>query len=254
MRKHIFLLGLAVLLAGVSVLDVQAKQKSDLNTAISMYKAGNYTGCIQTMEQVLKQDPSNAVAHYYLAISNAQAGRTEEAISHYDTVIRLNTQETLVRYATRGKLCLEDAEKCAANATLDDFIHGNRGFDLTNAVKNSIETQKIESIRRDINDNKDIEPARFNQYKRFSSSAETAPSNDEIVAALRVLQRAGFNTPATVPYTDLSTIYAGIVPDNNSDSMTSLMNILSSTSAKNNGKSVDPRILQSIMTTQMMGL
>lgn len=252
MRKHIFLLGLAVLLVSATALNVQAKQNTDLNAAISMYKAGNYSGCIQTLERVLKQDPSNAVAHYYMAISNVQAGRTEEAISHYDTVIRLNTQETLVRYATRGKLCLEDAEQCTANGTLDDFIKGRKGFDLTNSVKNNIETQKIESIRRDINDNKDIEPARFNQYRRFSSSAETAPSNDEIVAALRTLQRAGLNAPVMSPYTDLSAIYAGTVPNNN-NSMANLMNMLSGAN-NGGGRNVDPQVLQTIMSSQMLGL
>ncbi len=252
MRKHIFLLGLAVLLASVSVTSVQAKQSSDLNSAISMYKAGNYTGCIQTLEQVLKRDPSNAVAHYYMAISNAQAGRAEEAINHYDTVIRLNTQETLVRYATRGKLCLEDAEQCAANATLDDFIKGSKGFDLTNEVKNSIETQKIESIRRDINENKDIPPARFNQYKRFTGNAETAPTNDEIVAALRTLQKAGLSASVSMPYNDLSSIYAGTVPGNNSTA--NLMNILSGANNNGTNRNIDPQVLQTLMTSQMMGL
>ena len=33
---------------------------------------------------------------------------------HYEKVINLNSQETLVRYAKRGKLCLEDAEKVSS--------------------------------------------------------------------------------------------------------------------------------------------
>lgn len=253
MRKHIFLLGLALMFAGASVLSVQAAQKSDLNTAISMYKAGNYSGCIQTLGPLLSKDPSNAVAHYYMAMASVQAGRVEDAISHYDSVIQLNTQETLVRYAKRGKLCLEDAEQCNANNTLDDFIRGSRGFDITNAVKNNIETQKLESIRRDINDNKEIPAERFNQYKRFTGSADTAPSNDEIVAALRTLQRAGLGAPA-MPYSDLSAIYAGTVPSRNYDSMANLMNLLSGTNNARNTNGVDPKVLQTIMTSQMMGL
>ena len=254
MRKHIFLLSLVLMLAGASVTGVQAAAKNDLNTAISMYKAGNYSGSIQYLEPLLSKDPSNAVAHYYMALANVQAGRVEEAINHYDSVIQLNTQETLVRYATRGKLCLEDAEQCAANSTLDDFIRNTRGFDLTNSVKSNIETQRLESIRRDINDNKEIPKERLNQYKRFTSSAETAPSNDEIVAALRTLQRAGLNTPV-MPYAqDLSAIYASSAPSGNYDSMANLMNLLSGGNNAKNSNGIDPKVLQTIMTSQMMGL
>lgn len=245
---------MAVVMASACISDVQAKQSSDLQTAISMYKAGNYSGCIQKLEPLLQKDPSNAFAHYYMAMSCAQAGRQEDAISHYDTVIRLNTQETLVRYANRGKLCLEDAEKCASDATLDDFIHQRRGFDVTNSVKNSIETQKLDSIRRDINDNKDIAPDRFKQYKNFSSSADTMPSNDEIVAALRTLQKAGLNTPVA-SYSDLGAIYAGI-GSNGQNSIDNLMNLLGSSNNLNSGarNNIDPKVLQTLMTSQMMGL
>ncbi len=256
MRKYICLLTLALVLAGAGFSSAEARQSSDLQAAINMYKAGNYSGCIQKLEPVLKKDPSNAFAHYYMAMSCAQAGRPEEAINHYNTVIRLNSQETLVRYATRGKLCLEDAEKCASTSSLDDFIHERRGFDVTNAVQNSIETQKLDSIRRDINDNKEITPERLKQYKRFSSSSEIEPSNDEIVAALRTLQKAGLSSPVVSPYSNLGSVYAGIVPVNNQNAVTNLVDLLGSSSCMSNSgrEKIDPRVLQTLMTSQMMGL
>ncbi len=251
MRKHIFLLGLAVVLAGANFLAVQAKQVTNLNSIISMYKAGNYSGCIQALEPFLEKDPSNAIAHYYMALASAQAGRVEEAISHYDTVIQLNTQVSLVKYATKGKLCLQNPDQCNAAESLDDFIRSQKGFDITNSVKNEIETQKLESIRRDINNNKEIAPERFKQYKQFSN-AEPVPTNDEIVAALRTLQRAGLAAPQVPSYGDLSAIYSGSVPGNSS--VNNLLDMISGYSSSAKNEKIDPRVLQSIMTTQMMGL
>ena len=49
--------------------------------------------------------------------------------------------------------------------------------------------QKVENLMREMNRKDNITPQKFKEYKDFSNAA---PSNDEIVAALRVLQRAGF--------------------------------------------------------------
>ena len=255
MKKHILLFGLAVLMTVSCAMNVQAKSDDELKNAIKLYKAGNYSACIQVLEPYLRRDPSNSVAHYYMAIASAQAGRVGEAINHYDRVINLNSQETLVRYATRGKLCLEDAEACRANASLDEFIRSRSGFDVTNEVKHTIESQNLDSLRRDINDNKDIEPARFKQFKNFSSMNNgTTPSNDEIVAALRTLQQAGINTPVMGnPYADMNAMFASNSNSGNMSAMDNLMSLMSKMGGNNSTNGVDPRVLQTMMTSQMMG-
>lgn len=255
MKKHILLLGLAVVMTVSScVLTAQAKSDDTLKSAIKLYKAGNYSACIQLLEPYLAKDPSNSAAHYYMAIASAQAGRIDDAISHYDTVINLNAQETLVRYATRGKLCLEDAEACNANESLDEFIRAKKGFDITNAVKHTIETQNLDSLRRDINDNKEIEPARLKKFKNYSSmnTGET-PTNDEIVAALRTLQQAGISAPVmNNPYSDMSALFASS-QNNNTSAVDNLMNLMSRMGGNNSTNNIDPKILQTMMTSQMMG-
>lgn len=255
MKRNILLFGLAVVMTLACAMNVQAKSDDDLKTAIKLYKAGNYSACIQVLEPYLRRDPSNAVAHYYMAIANAQAGRVGDAINHYDTVINLNSQETLVRYATRGKLCLEDVEACRANESLDEFVRARRGFDVTNAVKHTIETQNLDSLRRDINDNKDIEPARLKKFKNFSSMNEGAvPSNDEIVAALRTLQQAGISAPVmSNPYSDMSAMFASSVNSGNVSAADNLMNLMSRMGGNGTSNGVDPRVLQTMMTSQMMG-
>lgn len=254
MKKQILLFGLAVVIAGTGFSSVLASDGT-LKDAIKMYKAGNYSGCIQTLEALTKEDPSNAAAHYYMAISYAQAGRVDDAINHYDRVISLNSQEALVRYAKRGKLCLEDSEKCQATATLDEFIRARRGFDVTNAVKSTVETNDLNELRRDINDEEVIEPARLKKFKNFSSMNQTSPSNDEIVAALRTLQEAGISYPAMTPtYGDLSNMFATNVNSGNTSAMDNLMQLMGRMGGSTTpNQSVDPKILQSMITSQMMG-
>lgn len=255
MRKHIFLLGLAIVMTATTVLGVQAKNNAELKDVIKMYKAGNYSACIQQLEPILAQDPSNAAAHYYMALASAQAGRVDDAVSHYETVITLNSSPTLVKYATRGKLCIEDFEKCSAADSLDTFINSKRGFDITNSVQNSIESQGLDSLRRDINDNKEIDAKRLKRFRKFSMNTnESMPTNDEIVAALRVLQEAGFATPVASPvYGDLAALY-GPSSSMNQGAMDNLFNMMSRYGATNNGsEKIDSRLLQTMMTSQMMG-
>ena len=48
---------------------------------------------------------------------------------------------------------------------------------------------------REMNRNNEIDPQKFKDYKDFSSfNPEGTPSNDEIVAALRTLQKAGLGS------------------------------------------------------------
>lgn len=42
------------------------------------YKMGNYSGCMQEIYSLLKKQPSNAVAYYYLALVNTHLGKKEE--------------------------------------------------------------------------------------------------------------------------------------------------------------------------------
>ena len=104
-------INIAKLLIGmVALSSVAYASNVTLQGAINKYKAGNYTGCIQDLEIYTRNERSNALAYYYLAIANVQAGRKTNAIQAYDKVLALRPNETLLDYATKGKVCLEEPE------------------------------------------------------------------------------------------------------------------------------------------------
>ena len=157
----------------------------NMEEAISKYKAKNYVGCMQDTLDISQNDPSNALAHYYLAISYAQLGNKEKAIEAYQKVINLATSETLKEYAQRGELCLNSPEECQRNATqqeisdkdLHKFINSTKHF--SKEVTDKLDEIELEMLKYNINKDADLK-------------SET-PSNDEIAQAVKTLAKAGFN-------------------------------------------------------------
>ena len=243
MKKYILVL-LTALICASSVNFVSAKTTSNasLASAIRMYKAGNYSQCYNTLTRIVEKDPSNAVAYYYLAMTSAQIGKKDEAISNYEKVINLTPNSQVGLYATKGKTCLESPEKCneeSETAALDNFVQSKFGTGVTDEVRSEFEKQKIENLMREMNRKNEIEPNKFKEYKDFSSQA---PTNDEIVSALRVLQRAG-----------LTDVLAG----NSMNEMSLLTDRHENTSAifnmlmGGNNSSLSPQVIQSLLTNQL---
>ena len=74
----------------------------------------------------------------------------------------------------------------------DAFIRGGFGSGFSEKVRSEYEKQKIENLMREMNRGKDVQPQNFKDYKDFSSR-DSCEWTEEIVAALRVLQRAGLS-------------------------------------------------------------
>ncbi len=245
MRKKILAI-LAVLVFSMSVVCVDAKTAATpaVNSAIKMYKAKNYSQCYASLKQVVAKDPSNALAYYYLAMASAQIGNKEEAIANYERVLSLSPKGQLQKYAQKGKICLEQPDQCNAEPAditpLDKFIKDSYGSGLSPQVRSEYEQQKIENLMREMNRGGNVDPAQFKEYKDFSSSA--VPTNDEIVAALRVLQRAGFGNLLNTETTDLSLLTGDYNKNNNA----ALLNMLNGGSAN-----LSPQVIQSLLTNQM---
>ena len=91
MKKYLLLL-LSVLICTSSINFASAKSTSNpaLASAIRLYKAGNYSQCYTALNSIIKKDPSNAVAYYYLAMTSAQIGKKDDAIQNYEKVITLS--------------------------------------------------------------------------------------------------------------------------------------------------------------------
>lgn len=243
MKKYILVL-LAALICTSTFNYASAKttSNSSLASAIKMYKAGNYTQCYSVLSNIVKKDPSNAVAYYYLAMTSAQIGKKDEAISNYDKVIKLSPDSQAGIYAAKGKTCLEAPEKCheqSETSDLDLFIQSKFGSGFSEEARGEYEKQKIENMMREMNRKNDIAPQKFKDYKDFSSEA---PTNDEIVAALRVLQRAGLtDVIGGAGLSEMSLLTGG---QSNSDAM---LNVLMG----NGNSSLSPQVIQSLLTNQM---
>lgn len=241
MKKYILVL-MAVLIctSTVNLANAKSTSNSALASAIRLYKAGNYSQSYISLNNLVKKDPSNAVAYYYLAMTSAQIGKKDEAIANYEKVITLSPNGQLGIYATKGKTCLETPDKCheqSEDTALDSFIQSRFGSGFSENARSKYEKQKIENLMHEMNRKNDIEPQRFRDYKDFSNAA---PTNDEIVAALRVLQRAGFSDIISNNMNDVSLITGG---QNNNAMLNMLL-------GKDNS-SLSPQVIQSLLTNQM---
>ena len=255
MKKYI------LVLIGLMILSLNTANAKTTPTSpavaegIKLYKAQNYTQSYVKFKNIIEKDPTNSLAVYYYAMCSAQLGKKDDAITNYEKVIELAPHSILSKYARQGKKCLNQPERCHEPEVVngmdtdtdeDRFIKGVFGSGFSEEAKGLYEKQKIENLKRDINRKDEIPPQRFKEFKDFSSQA---PTNDEIVNALRTLQAAGFtdilNTNAR--NSDLSLMYGDGYDRNrgNYDMLNLLMN-------KQNGTSnIDPQLIQSLLTTQM---
>ena len=245
MKKYILVL-LASLVCASTVNFAFAKSGSgaSLSSAIKMYKAGNYSQCYDVLNVIVKKDPSNAIAYYYLAMTAAQIGKKEEAISNYDKVITLTPDSRVGIFAQRGKTCLETPDKCneaSETSAFDAFVQGKFGSGFTDEVRSDYEKHKIENLMREMNRTNEISPEQFKDYKDFSSQG---PTNDEIVSALRVLQKAGLTD-----FLGLNNAGGMSLLTDRQDNSAVMLNMLMGNNGKNS--SLSPQVIQSLLTNQM---
>ena len=222
-------------------------------SAIKLYKAGNYTQSYITFSDIVKKDPSNALAQYYLAMSAVQLGKNEEAITGYTNAMSLSPNGVLGSYAKRGLRCVEEPLNCKDTAvdTSDDtdedkFIKGRFGSGFSTKARGVYEQQKIQNMMREINCQEDIKPSKFKEYKDFSSQA---PTDEEIVSALRVLQQAGLG--GLIGGNDYSDISSLMEFQSNSNNIGyDILNLLNNDNRGSNAN-LSPQVIQSLLTNQM---
>ena len=92
---------------------------------------------------------------------------------------------------------------------------------------------------RKMNRFEDIDKNTFDQYHDFSTMNNTGtPSNDDIVAALRTLQKAGLGSLTGANYSGLSMMNN---PQNNQDAFLNMMG----------NSSISPQLIQTMLTNNM---
>ena len=252
MKKSI--LAILVILFATATINIASAKTSTTNSslasAIRMYKAKNYSQSYILLKNIVQKDPSNSVAYYYLAMSSAQIGNQEEAIKNYEKVLSLSPSGQLQYYATKGKNCLESPDKCNEPASeeseFDRFVRGKFGSGFSEKARGTYEKQKIENLMREMNRNESITPKQFKDYKDFSSQA--TPSNEEVVAALRTLQQAGFGDLISGNNYNSELLMLTGKTNGNVNNDYSMLNLLLGNDKTSN---IDPRLIQSLLTSQM---
>ena len=194
-----------------------------IKAAVNKYKGGNYVGCLQDCLNITYHDPKNAIAYYYMAMSYAQSGQKDKAVAAYSRVLGLGPNAMLADYATTGKRCLETPELCdpsanaaataaaaptstdsAANSAeaLDKFIMSGYSNTLSTSVKKDLEQQQLNNIKNQINSGQDLDDNSMKLLNDASgqinpvnttATASKQPTEQDIAAAMKVLNEAGVN-------------------------------------------------------------
>ena len=240
MKKKLLLALSVIILATGTNAFAKTHANADLVNAINLYKAGNYSECYIKLNQYLEKDDTNALAYYYMAMTNAQMGDSDSAVSNYDKAIGLaSPNSNLSKYAIKGKRCLESPTECSDSlysSAEEEFIRNLKGAPYTKEVKSEFERLRIENMMREMNRSNDIAPQEFKEFKDFSTmNLQDTPSNDEIVAALRTLQKAGLTAGYNNP--DLALLTGN-------PQQSQLMNMLG-------GSSMNSQLIQSLLTNNM---
>lgn len=237
MKKNLLaIICLLIISSSINMAHSQSKH-SELADAIKLYKQGNYSQCHVQLEEFVKKDPSNALAYYYLGMTSTQLGRKQDAISNYSKAISMSSKASSInRYAQKGKRCIETPDKCqnALTESLEEaFILDKKGPKFSDEAKSDFERLKIENFMREMNRNDSIDPQRFKEYKDFSG----VPSDEEIVAALRVLQNAGFGNLINNSHSDLSFLTGN-------SQQNPMLNIMGSSN-------MSPQLIQTLLTNSI---
>lgn len=217
--------------------------------AIKKYKSGNYTGCMQDLKSYIKKDPSNALAHYYLAVSYANLGENSEAIEAYNKVLALRPNEVLVNYAKKGKEILEPkipVLETPKQEVLMEKAIGKKDFNVNLSAQKPVTTVKQSEIKVEQN---------------------SKPTDEEIVKALRVLNQAGLNNlpqnqmnpyanlmPQNNQLNELNMLFGNNSNNNNNNAFLNMIPYLMSQQGSNgeNKSNISPEAMQAIMLNSMM--
>ncbi|MDD3437025.1 MAG: tetratricopeptide repeat protein [Candidatus Gastranaerophilales bacterium] len=251
MKKKVIYFLAVLILVSQSAGCTFAKSKNTiyppLKIAIKKYKAGNYTGCMQDCQFIVKTNPS-ALAYYYLAISCVQSGKKDDAITAYGSALALSKNAQLTDYATTGKRCLETPEQCKPETTagtpsdLDKIIYSSYNDGISDSVRKGIEKQQLDLIKQQINNGQDLDNYNFNKINKNpeeNNVAQRKPTNDEIIAALKLLGEAGLNPYGQMPGFNT-------VPQNDN-------NLISLPAQSQNGLSnYSPQAMQAVIMSSMM--
>lgn len=256
---------------------------ANINSAISKYKRGNYTGCLQELFSLVKKQPNNSKAYYYMALAYANIGMQSEAVEAYEKVMELSPGSYIAQYAEKGKDCLTGGPMCNPQTEntegesvdeLDQFINAPYGNGLSPELDKELKEKQLENIKKQINKDDDLNQGDINKIRDFDKKNnenydeqsygenETVKiaqvSDEEVLKAINTLKEAGVTvTVSTNPYSngyqDSEMAQLSMMLGNNNYNNGSMMNMMPMLMAQNQeGKNIDPRLIQAMMMNSMV--
>lgn len=258
---------------------------ASIKSATAKYKSGNYTGCLQELFSLLKKDPNNTYAYYYMALAYAKIGMQSEAVAAYEKVVELSPDSYIAEFAEKGKDCLTGGPKCkpveeaseeaaSEEDALDRFINAPYGNGLSPELNKEIKQKELSNIKETINSKDDLKYNDFQKIKNFDKKNEAElndsqsyndeeetikiaqASDEDILNAVKTLKDAGVTvTVNTNPYgyQDPQMAEMSMMLGGNNNNNGSMMNMLPMLMAQNQeGKNIDPRMIQAMMMNSMM--
>ncbi len=258
--KQIFIALAIIVFATANFCQAKSVFNAKTNSAIQMYKNKNYTECLQVMHEVVLEDPSNVLAYYYIAISQARLGDTEKAKEAYQRVIDLNSSTQLSNYAKNGLECLEDSTKCKSEFNLDPT---KKAMD---AVNKQMEERKIQTVKDIVNQKQNIQEVPIDYMRDFKDYSKPqnqlqnkseVPSKEEIADALDTLKRAGYQNymPQPIAYTPEMlqiSMMNSLNTNNGNNSFNPMASFMPYMINSQNSSSIDPQLMQTMMMSSMM--
>ena len=249
--------------------DIIYYPNANMQSAVQKYKDGNFSGSLQELISLTKIDEGNPLVYYYMGMAYTQVGDSTSAVQAYERVIALSSDKTLVQYATKGRDCLTNGPACATEEVatedeLDKFINSPYGNGFSDSLNKQIRDKELRDLQKTINgkenlEDKDIE--RIHKYDNHESMSEETikiaqASDEDILNAIKTLKEAGVNvsvnpTPGMMPsqYNDVSMMLGA--SNNNNNSMMNMM-IPYMMSQNENGKNIDPQVMQAMMMNSML--
>jgi len=176
-----------------------------LKPCIAKYRAGNYTGAMIDLEELLKKERTNTYAKYYLALCYTKLGYDTDARAVYNEIIKKNRDDSLVFYSKRALACIDDpkSEGCKPLQTPSENTSVSEGE--TDMEKFIYSGKKVHPAAMDMITKERMEVKlqqdEYNRRQRgLDVSYNATPTNEEIAAALNTLSKVGINPFQTGGY------------------------------------------------------
>ena len=234
-----------------------------VSDGIEAYKNGNYDSCITIMTNITKTDPTSVIGYYYLALAYTKKGNNSLALENYSRVINLNSDSTLTALARRGKSNIIPKKEVVVSPPEPSIEEAEEDYNpiLNDSALNNKPTpqeEKEENKTKAVIKASDYAQKTNNNSPVYDPNRE--PTNDEIVNAIRILQKAGLlqngamnmnggMTPAMPMDSRTQQMNSMMMMMNNGNNNNNMMQMMP---YMNNGGKVDPQLMQMMLMQQMM--